>query len=97
MSQNKELSLAEQLAIAKAENEKLRQAVAEANKPRKLTLRVSQAGAVSVYGLGKFPVTLYREQMVKLMDAKEEILGFIEANASGLKTKADKVIAQANA
>lgn len=84
---------AQELALLRAENARLK-ALAEAqNKPRSLTLKVSQAGAVSVYGLGRFPVTLYQEQMAKLLSAKEDILGFMELNKASLKSKADKALA----
>jgi len=52
-----------------------------------LSLRVSEKGGVSVYGLGRFPVTLYREQWLRLLDMAEEIRAFINANASQLKAK----------
>ena len=48
---------------------------------------VSQKGGVSVYGLGRFPVTLYKEQWLRLLDKKEEILDFIKENDAQLKTK----------
>jgi hypothetical protein len=50
-------------------------------------LRVSEKGGVSVYGLGRFPVTLYKEQWLKLLDMADEIRRFIAANESSLKTK----------
>jgi hypothetical protein len=51
------------------------------------TLKVSEKGGVSVYGLGRFPVTLYKEQWLKLLDMAEEIRKFIAANEGQLKTK----------
>ncbi len=74
----------------KAENEALK---AKLNKPRTLTLKVSEKGAVSVYGMGKFPVTLYFEQWIKLLDMAEQIRDFIQANKSKLKSKSDAVLA----
>jgi hypothetical protein len=56
-------------------------------KPGHLTMKVSEKGAVSVYGLGRFPVTLYQEQWSKLLDHVEEIREFIKANESQLKKK----------
>jgi hypothetical protein len=53
----------------------------------KVTFKVGQKGGCSAYGLGRFPVTLYRDQWVKLLDAKEELLVFLEQHASELKTK----------
>ena len=52
-----------------------------------LTLKVSQAGAVSLYGMGRFPVTLYGEQWKRLLAAKDDIEAFIAANADKLSTK----------
>ncbi len=54
---------------------------------RALSLRVSEKGAVSVYGLGRFPVTLYKEQWLRLLDMSEEIRGFIKLNEAQLKTR----------
>ena len=52
-----------------------------------LQLKVSQKGAVSVYGLGRFPVTLYPGQMSKLLGMKEQIETFIEDNKASLSYK----------
>ena len=60
----------------------------EAKKSGKLEFRVSEKGGVSVYGLGRFPVTLYYEQWTKLLDAGEDLRAFLEANKSRLKLKA---------
>lgn len=53
-------------------------------------LKVSEKGAVSVYGLGRFPVTLYASQMLNLLDKRDEIVEFIAANADKLKSKPEK-------
>jgi len=53
----------------------------------KTSLKVSQKGAVSMYGLGRFPVTLYREQWQRLLDKKSEVLDFIEENTDKLAVK----------
>jgi len=53
----------------------------------KLTLKVSEKGALSVYGLGRFPVTLYREQWVRVIDAADDIRKFMAANQDRLKAK----------
>lgn len=79
-----EESMAEELTRLKAENEKLK---ATNQKKREITFKVSQKGAVSVYGMGRFPVTLYKEQWTRLLDKKEEILEFISENDADLKTK----------
>jgi hypothetical protein len=52
-----------------------------------LSFKVSEKGAVSVYGLGRFPVTLYFEQWHKLLAHSEELRAFLEANKSKLKLK----------
>ncbi len=64
------------------ENEALKRAAR-----RGTSLRVSEKGGVSVYGLGRFPVTLYKEQWLKLLDMAEEIRAFIAAHESELKIK----------
>jgi hypothetical protein len=50
-------------------------------------IKVSEKGGVSVYGLGRFPVTLYKEQWIKLLAMSDEIRAFIKDNESKLKTK----------
>jgi len=71
--------------------EELKAKVAELEKQtgRAATLefRVSEKGAVSVYGLGRFPVTLYYEQWVRLLDSADKLREFIEENKSKLKPK----------
>jgi hypothetical protein len=52
-----------------------------------ISFKVSEKGAVSVYGLGRFPVTLYLEQWDALLSRATELREFIEANKSRLKTK----------
>jgi hypothetical protein len=59
----------------------------DAKKSGKLDFKVSEKGGVSVYGLGRFPVTLYYEQWTKLLDAGEELRAFLEANKSRLKLR----------
>ncbi len=56
-------------------------------KPAALEFRVSEKGAVSVYGLGRFPVTLYYEQWSRLLDHADTLRAFIEKNKSKLKLK----------
>ncbi len=55
----------------------------------RLDFKVSEKGGVSVYGLGRFPVTLYYEQWMRLLGASEELKGFIEENKSKLKLKGE--------
>ncbi len=52
-----------------------------------VSLKVSEKGGVSVYGLGRFPVTLYKEQWAKLLDLADEIRAFIKAHEAELKSK----------
>src|SRR5256884_5153878 len=56
----------------------------------KLTVKQSAKGAVSVYGLQRWPVTLYREQWERLNAAMPQVLAFIKANTGTLAVKADK-------
>jgi hypothetical protein len=71
-----------ELTRLRAENEALRQ-----KRNSAISMKVSEKGAVSVYGLGRFPVTLYQEQWQKLLSMAEEIKNFIEENRSRLKVK----------
>jgi len=50
-------------------------------------MKVSEKGALSIYGMGRFPVTLYKEQWLKLLDMSDEIRAFIAANEGRLKAK----------
>lgn len=59
----------------------------QAQSQRKLTLKVSEKGAVSLYGMGRFPVTLYGEQWERLLGEAEQIKAFIEVNRSLLSVK----------
>ncbi len=74
---------------AQEELERLRAENAALKKGQRagLSLKVSQKGAVSVYGMGRFPVTLYKEQWLKLLDFGDDIRTFIEDNDAQLKTK----------
>lgn len=55
-----------------------------------ITMKVSEKGGLSVYGLGRFPVTLYKEQWTKLLDMTDDIRAFISTHESALKTKEDR-------
>ena len=72
-----------------AEIERLRKENEALKKPVRgqISLRVSEKGALSVYGLGRFPVTLYREQWEKLLGITDEITEFIRENDQHLKKK----------
>lgn len=52
-----------------------------------ISMKVSEKGALSVYGMGRFPVTLYKEQWLKLLQMSDDIRAFIAANEEKLKTK----------
>lgn len=56
-------------------------------KSGRLEFKVSEKGGVSVYGLGRFPVTLYYEQWTRLLDATEDLRAFLEVNKNRLKLK----------
>lgn len=71
-----------ELARLRAENESLKQ-----RRTNAVSMKVSEKGAVSVYGLGRFPVTLYQEQWLKLLALSDDIKSFIEQNRSKLKVK----------
>ena len=77
-----ETDAAGELARLRAENERLKR-----TQSRGMTLKVSEKGGVSVYGLGRFPVTLYKEQWTKLLDMADEIRAFIRDNDASLKAK----------
>ena len=62
-------------------------AALKAGRRGNVTFRISEKGAVSVYGLGRFPVTLYQEQWDKLLDAADDLRAFINANRERLKKK----------
>ncbi|MBA2302302.1 MAG: hypothetical protein H0W08_06665 [Acidobacteria bacterium] len=71
-----------ELERLKAENEQLK-----GQRGRAVSLKVSEKGGVSVYGLGRFPVTLYKEQWTKLLSMVDEIRAFIKENDARLKAK----------
>jgi len=78
--------LLNELETLKAQNEILRSKLT-LKKPGTLTFKVSTKGAVSVYGLGRFPVSLYSAQWQRLMERRDDLLAYITANASSLSTK----------
>ena len=73
----------------KAELERLRSENAALKKGAStgISMKVSEKGALSIYGMGRFPVTLYREQWLKLLGMADDICAFIAANDGQLKTK----------
>ena len=80
-----ENELKSEIEKLRAENEKLKQ-----QKTRAVSLKVSEKGGLSVYGLGRFPVTLYKEQWSKLLDMADDIRAFLTENDAKLKSKGDK-------
>ena len=73
-----------ELERLRAENERLKN-----RQTRGVSLKVSEKGGVSVYGLGRFPVTLYKEQWARLLDMADDIRAFIRENDSKLKAKSE--------
>ncbi|HEV7706030.1 MAG TPA: hypothetical protein VGO46_17155 [Gemmatimonadaceae bacterium] len=71
-----------ELARLQQENAALKQGAAKG-----ISMKVSEKGGLSIYGLGRFPVTLYKEQWTRLLDMSDDIRKFIAANDSALKTK----------
>ncbi|MEK8022563.1 MAG: hypothetical protein AAB229_02030 [Candidatus Hydrogenedentota bacterium] len=72
----------QELERLRAENAALKQSTTKG-----IFLKVSEKGGVSLYGMGRFPVTLYKEQWLKILDMAEEIRTFIRTNDGRLKTK----------
>jgi len=72
-----------ELERLRAENENLK----KTKRGGALSMKVSEKGALSVYGMGRFPVTLYKEQWLKLLNIADEIQKFISDNDHLLKTK----------
>ena len=74
--------LKNELERLRAENAALKKGAAAG-----ISMKVSEKGGLSVYGMGRFPVTLYKEQWLKLLDLSDEIRAFIAANDAKLKAK----------
>jgi hypothetical protein len=74
--------LKDELERLRRENEALKKGASS-----NIRMKVSEKGAVSIYGMGRFPVTLYKEQWLKLLDMSAEIRAFIVANEAQLKKK----------
>lgn len=80
-----EETMEQRLARLEAENKALKDQVER--KPGQLRLKISEKGGLSVYGLGRFPVTLYKEQWARLLDHAEAIKAFLKENDQQLKAK----------
>jgi hypothetical protein len=76
----------QKLARLEAENKVLREQM-EQRRSSQLRLKVGEKGGLSVYGLGRFPVTLYKEQWIRLLDHAETIKSFLKENDQLLKAK----------
>jgi hypothetical protein len=74
--------LKDELERLRKENEALKKSASSG-----IRMKVSEKGAVSIYGMGRFPVTLYKEQWLKLLSMSAEIRAFIVANEPHLKKK----------
>jgi len=72
---------------AEVERLKAENASLKAKTTRGVSMKVSEKGGVSVYGLGRFPVTLYKEQWAKLLDIADDIRAFIREHDGELKAK----------
>ncbi len=75
-------NIKEELERLRAENERLKK-----RSSRGVTMKVSEKGGLSVYGLGRFPVTLYKEQWIRLLDMADDIRAFMRENEGQLKSK----------
>ena len=71
-----------ELERLKAENEALK-----SRSGRGISLKVSEKGGVSIYGLGRFPVTLYKEQWARLLEMADDIRTFLREHDAELKSK----------
>lgn len=81
-----EESAEQKLARLEAENRALKEQI-DKRKPGELRLKISEKGGLSVYGLGRFPVTLYKEQWSRLLNHTEEIKQFLQEHDQELKAK----------
>jgi hypothetical protein len=82
LDMNDDKNLKVEIDRLRSENEALKRTLS-----RGLSLKISEKGGLSVYGLGRFPVTLYKEQWIRLLDLSDEIRAFIRANEKQLKVK----------
>jgi hypothetical protein len=75
-------AMREELERLRAENAALKKTSAKG-----ISMKVSEKGGLSIYGLGRFPITLYKEQWTKLLDMSDDIRAFLKANDAQLKAK----------
>ena len=81
---NDDTKMQEELERLKAENEQLK---AKKKTSSEISFKVSQKGALSVYGLGRFPVTLYKEQWERLLEKVDQLKSFMKDHDSELRTR----------
>jgi hypothetical protein len=83
------MAILKNLTQEREELERLRAEIAalKAKPARSISFKIGDKGGLSVYGLGRFPVTLYKEQWERLLDHKETILEYMEENVSRMKTR----------
>jgi hypothetical protein len=80
-------SMSDEMMQSELERLRAENAALRARSTRGVSLKVSEKGALSVYGLGRFPVTLYKEQWTKLLGMADEIRAFLEEHDKELKAK----------
>lgn len=81
-----EETVEQKLARLEAENKALREQIEE-HKSGQLRFKISEKGGLSVYGLGRFPVTLYKEQWARLLEHVDQLKKFLQEHDRELKTK----------
>lgn len=79
--------MADDALQAEVERLKAENAALKAQATRSVSIKISEKGGVSVYGLGRFPVTLYKEQWAKLLDMADDLRAFLKAHDAQLKAK----------
>jgi len=87
INQRKDFCMSEQELKAELERLKTEKEALKNRGSRAISMKVSEKGGVSIYGLGRFPVTLYKEQWLRLLDMADDIRSFIAENESKLKAK----------
>jgi len=87
INQRKDFCMSEQELRAELERLKTENEALKNRGFKAISMKVSEKGGVSIYGLGRFPVTLYKEQWIRLLDMADDIRSFIAENESKLKAK----------
>jgi hypothetical protein len=94
IKETRRVNMADDAILQELERLKAENAALKARSAKGLSMKVSETGAVSVYGLGRFPVTLYKEQWWKLLEMADDIRAFIRDNEAQLKAKEEKMKSQ---